>query len=85
MNATQTGAPCEVQRLREWMRARNCSLRRLAGEMGVPYQRLYHQMARRRIQDNTRWLFAQRYGWDVANEIFDAQGATKGEGDHVLA
>jgi len=59
------------EKLRAWMIENGYTNSSLAKELGWSYDYIYKIINERPIPDSFKWRFAQRFGIDAANRIFD--------------
>lgn len=65
----------EVQRLKKYMDDNGYSIRGIAEALGMSYDGMYQALFVRgaksgRVSGNLKWRFAQRFGADVADDVF---------------
>lgn len=61
----------EINRLQQWMAENNYTFKSLAHELGVGYYGVYLIFHRNRISPGFRIRFSERFGTDIAGQIFD--------------
>lgn len=60
----------EINKLTAWMDKNNFTIKSLAAEIGVGYYGVYLVIHRQRISPGFRLRFTDRFGADLANDIF---------------
>ncbi len=64
----------EIERLQAWMEAKGYTMKSLAREMRLSYLAVYTIMVdRKKVTNNFRWRFAQRFGWQEAQKVFSTE------------
>jgi hypothetical protein len=71
----------ELERLQEWMETNDYTIKSLAAETGMSYDGMYQILrARGRISPGFKLRFAERFGGDVARDLFDKPAVAVVEG-----
>jgi len=66
----------EVDKLKTWLQENEISITALADAVGMSYDGTYQTLNVRgpilgRLSDGLKWKFAQKFGVDIAGQIFD--------------
>ena len=66
----------EVDKLKTWLQENEISITALADAVGMTYDGTYQTLNVRgpslgRLSDGLKWKFAQKFGVDIAGQIFD--------------
>lgn len=63
----------ELERLTTWIESNGYTTRKLATELGMSFDGVYQVLYyRKRISPGFKLRFTERFGTQIANEIFDA-------------
>lgn len=68
----------EIAKLKSWMNESGHSLSSLAKAMGYSYDGIYQAVnVRSFLSPHFKWRFAQVFGWEVAQQLFDQPEPTR--------
>lgn len=76
----------DTERVQHWMETNDITIKALAEQMGLSYDGVYVIVTGRRPMNGSfKWRFAQAFGWDTAQTLFNLPSQPQQEQELQLA